>query len=1358
VKNSNQTKEYDVFISYARENDIFVKKLYKDLTDAGCNVWFDQEQIQPGQSFITEINKGLEKSEFIICVYSTKYFEKFWTQKEMEASLPKASENRFIPIYHEECQIPDLLKPIVYIDFRQEKDYIQKLDKLIKIMNINPQEVLIKDVKCFFKWLGFTTNDENMIVEKKICNKTIFQGLLRFNHIVDDTSEKGKYIFNISEKKDSSASQDNVFFYPDLLNDILPVNSFQKALNTEYNQWIQDRMDNKEKSYIHPDYKFDDDNERQNDVFKYIDQWLTKKDENFLILLGDLGTGKTTTSRYLAHHWSKKFNEDAFNNPAPIYIELKKEMKDQSFEEIIRNLFKDKGITDINIQNFFRLWNMGKIVMLIDAFDVVAEGADWNKQKERFNAFRPKKNQAKAILTCRTHYFKNIDEQKDMITGSDKEKGLYKQTKIKPGARLIYLQEFTWEQIEKYTQIHRKEKDTDLKNKIKSIYHLEDIAKRPLLLDLIIRTLPEMDHQKPLSSVELYEKYTNIWIERDEIENARIMDNKTKCKLMLELAWRMWNKSTEKIHHQELEEFLLNEKKESLVALSDHYNIAQILRETMTASFLNRDKDGNFSFMHKSFLEYFLAKKIYNEFNQEKFTPSFLKTYRFQKEMIFFLIQLDHEEIIVAPLQNILINNYQENISENALQILYWKARFDCNMEKQFDSEQRNVFYNKTKTLIPEKIKLQGANMKSIELNGACLEKANFSYSDLSDASLEYAHLNHSKLDNTNMTGARFDHAILQNANLCQANVKEATFNYADVTNMDHTGIQNFEDAHFESISGIDARDIGKNKFVKPVVQNLGHCNRAVSTHKHIDKKLIASGGADGLVLIYDSSEYRFLWALEGHTGVVNMVRFSYQGNFVASSSSDRTIRLWDVHTGNMIYIFKDYVAPVSCIAFSKNDQLLASTSDNQIVIWDLKTKEKIVQQMVEPMITELLFPDHETLYAKDIDDVTWQWKISDSELIHLDAPDSIEFPQSNDDWLKAQTGHQSGILSLAISPHGQFLASANMNGTIRIWDLKNGCLKLWLKGHDGIVSGLSFIDNNTLISCGNDETIRKWNMHTGESLRFWHGHNNYINDIAYSPHSQYIATASNDKTIALWDTDANLFTTLNKHTDWVRTLCFSNDGKLLASGGRDNKIIIWDLLKRKPIYEFKKHEDEITALQFTDSQEYLISASLDRTIRVWHLESQTCQKVLQGHKEGIRALSFVKNNELVSGGRDNTMRLWDIHSGECHAILENNMGQVNSICFTPNKRVLISAGDAGRIQIWDYQQRMCVLMLYAFSNDDWMLLMPDGRYQAEGKAQSYLGYTEQETLTYHKARNQKHYDNRQAVQKVIERYLGGIA
>jgi WD40 repeat protein len=709
-------------------------------------------------------------------------------------------------------------------------------------------------------------------------------------------------------------------------------------------------------------------------------------------------------------------------------------------------------------------------------------------------------------------------------------------------------------------------------------------------------------------------------------------------------------------------------------------------------------------------------------------------------------LQTDSE---LKKLKSILIRPYHENVSENALLLLYWKSRINCEMEENVDSNNIDQLIEETKKLIPNNLTLNGADLKGVELVGICFDDADLSYTDLSNANLSYASLINAKMIFTKCSKTIFKCANLENADFSNANIDRA--NFKQVKTNDKTIFIDI----INSTDEIDINLLTIHRSIKPVVQNLGHCNRSVSTHKHIKKRLSASGGADGLVLIYDSSEYRILWALEGHAGVVNMVMFSHQGYFLASSSSDRTIRLWDVHTGNIIHVFDGYDTPVSCIAFSNNDQFLASTSDNQIVIWDLKNKEKIVQQMVEPMITELLFPDHETLYAKDIDDVTWQWKISDSKLIHLDAPDSIEFPQGNDDWLKAQTGHQSGILSLAISPHGQFLASANMNGTICIWDLKNGCLKLWLKGHNGIVSGLSFIDNNTLISCGNDETIRKWNMHTGESLRFWHGHNNYINDIAYSPHSQYIATASNDRTIALWDTDANLFTTLNKHTDWVRTLCFSNDGKLLASGGRDNKVILWDLLKRKLFYDFKGHEDEITALQFTDNQKYLISASLDRTIRVWHLESKTCQNVLQGHKEGIRSLSFVQNNELVSGGRDNTIRLWDIHSGECHAILENNMGQVNSICFTPNKRVLISAGDAGRIQLWDYKRKKCLIWMYAFSKDDWMLLTPDGDYDANGKALSYLGYTEQDTLTYTKASNMKEsFKQPEKIEKIFQQYF----
>jgi WD40 repeat protein len=696
-------------------------------------------------------------------------------------------------------------------------------------------------------------------------------------------------------------------------------------------------------------------------------------------------------------------------------------------------------------------------------------------------------------------------------------------------------------------------------------------------------------------------------------------------------------------------------------------------------------------------------------------------------------------------LKSLLTGPYQENVSENALLLLYWKSRINCEMEADKDLNNIDRLIEETKKLIPNDLTLNGADLKGAELVGICFENADLSYTDLSNANLSHASLKNAKMIFTKCSKTIFKCANLENADFSYANIDSANFNQVKTNN---------KTIFIDIINSSDEIDINLptiHRSIKPIVQNLGHCNRAVSTHKHIEKKLSASGGADGLVLIYDSSEYRILWALEGHTGVINMVRFSHQGNFVASSSSDRTIRLWDVHTGNMIHIFKDYVAPVSCIAFSKNDQFLASTSDNQIVIWKLKTKEKIVQQMVEPMITELLFPDHETLYAKDIDDVTWQWKISDSKLIHLDAPDSIEFPQSNDDWLKAQTGHQSGILALEISSDGNHLASANMNGTIRIWDLKNGCLKFWLKGHDGIVSGLSFIDNSTLISCGNDETIRKWNLESGECIQQWKAHNNYINYIC--SFNSLIASASNDKTVALWKDDETPIAIFDEHVDWVQTICFSNDGTWLASGGRDNKVIIWDLLTRKSIHVFKGHTDEITALQFSDNQEYIISASMDRTIRIWHIRSKKCD-ILNGHEAGIKTLKLLSNKILASGGRDNTIRIWNIEEKHCNAVFQGNMGQVNAICFSPNQRVLISAGDAGRIQLWDYKRKKCLIWMYAFSKDDWMLLTPDGYYDAKGKALSYMGYTEQDTLKYTKASNMKESFKPEKIEKIFQQYF----
>src|SRR5262249_45045403 len=131
--------------------------------------------------------------------------------------------------------------------------------------------------------------------------------------------------------------------------------------------------------------------------------------------------------------------------------------------------------------------------------------------------------------------------------------------------------------------------------------------------------------------------------------------------------------------------------------------------EMQGASFLKRDDAGNFSFMHRSFGEFFVAKKIaaalqvqYGERQRPGLSSAHpsseaqvadaprtdalcevLNTRRYDQKTIFFLAQLDESDTMREALQQILLGDYQTNISENSLQLLYCSARIRCGMEEE---------------------------------------------------------------------------------------------------------------------------------------------------------------------------------------------------------------------------------------------------------------------------------------------------------------------------------------------------------------------------------------------------------------------------------------------------------------------------------------------------------------------------------------------------------------------------------------------------------------------------------------------------------------------------------------------------
>ena len=90
-------------------------------------------------------------------------------------------------------------------------------------------------------------------------------------------------------------------------------------------------------------------------------------------------------------------------------------------------------------------------------------------------------------------------------------------------------------------------------------------------------------------------------------------------------------------------------------------------------------------------------------------------------------------------------------------------------------------------------------------------------------------------------------------------------------------------------------------------------------------------------IWIYDAQTYQEIFLLTGHTLSIESIVFSPDGQTLASSSSDTTIRLWDVATGKLKHTFRAYPAGVNNVSFSPDGQTLASSSDDgTVLLWDL--------------------------------------------------------------------------------------------------------------------------------------------------------------------------------------------------------------------------------------------------------------------------------------------------------------------------------------------------------------------------------------------------------------------------------------
>lgn len=283
----------------------------------------------------------------------------------------------------------------------------------------------------------------------------------------------------------------------------------------------------------------------------------------------------------------------------------------------------------------------------------------------------------------------------------------------------------------------------------------------------------------------------------------------------------------------------------------------------------------------------------------------------------------------------------------------------------------------------------------------------------------------------------------------------------------------------------------------------------------------------------------------------VYTVAFSPDGKLLASGGDDNAVILWNVADGSEHKAFIEHSKAVTSVAFSPDGKLLASTSlDGYVRLWHVSSEGRRTSLRHSGWVESVAFsPDGKILVSGGGD--------QEGSLTLWDVP------QKRD--IVTFSGHEGLVESVAFSPDGRGLASAARDNTIKLWDVAGQRMRKTLSGHSSVVHAVTFSpDGETLASSSRDNTIKLWKVSSGENLATYEIESSlyaYAEAIAFSPDGKLLASACVDYTIRLQNVvNHREAVTLTGHHGGVTSVAFSPDGRTLASGSRDRTVLLWDL------------------------------------------------------------------------------------------------------------------------------------------------------------------------------------------------------
>lgn len=432
----------------------------------------------------------------------------------------------------------------------------------------------------------------------------------------------------------------------------------------------------------------------------------------------------------------------------------------------------------------------------------------------------------------------------------------------------------------------------------------------------------------------------------------------------------------------------------------------------------------------------------------------------------------------------------------------------------------------------------------------------------------------------------------------------------------------------------------------------------------------------------FNTMTHQALWDTEG---MLNEASFSHDARWVATSTWNGDVKVWDTQTLQCVAkigVPENRVGRVgfaSDLTFSPDGHHLAlskviARSEGggkccTVYDWRVNTDTPLTSFTVQPKperrnVNPIVFSPNGNLFA-------YTSETNVTSVLHVETGEHIA--ELTDEYTDSSN---EGCYKLAFSPCGQYLAACNRGNKVHVWNVHTGTFE---------IVPTAWTDNQQV-----EYGIPSWTLDS--ALR--------------------VAGFSSSE-VMIWD--ATRQQTVDTFESWhpsASSACFSIDGTRFATVDRKGELLVWTEGTPPTVTPLSRHLSRgVGPVRFSKNSQALLSGHLPNNgYRLWHVAQR---QVKQTYFQQYRTVVMSGDRKLLAtaGEEQQVIKVWDLDSdAQVAEFLENPRG-VHRLTFSPTKEYLVTARLRGVIKVWHLASGVQVAELPEPLPVDKMRFSPTGEY-----------------------------------------------